>query len=211
MLGHDARRRLESQRAVIGPAGPAMARLEHDAGGIEPPEPGTQQRRCFQAFRKHPPARSDECLLPQPFTPRAQLCGRKRLDRTAQMRRRGAVASKKRIKRLRMGEIEPAAPGEQEFASRRRHAVEHRDVGAALRHHLGGHQPGRSRPNDRDVRVGFHRDAYTDARTESRHRCTRALSVPLPPRAKRVVGRGQGWGAKRTQFKHPPPPTPPRR
>src|SRR5258708_39475818 len=48
-----------------------------------------------------------------------------------------------------------------------------------------------------------------------------AMSLPpLPPRAKRVAGRGRGWGVRRqircrkeseNSRSHPPPPTPPRR
>ena len=67
------------------------------------------------------------------------------------MRHRLAVAREKCRQRLAMREIEPAAPRHQQFAARRRHRVIDGDVSAALRQHLGRHQPGRAGADDGDV------------------------------------------------------------
>jgi hypothetical protein len=50
-----------------------------------------------------------------------------------------------------MGEIEPPAPGHQQFAPRRRHGVVDDRANAALRQHLRRHQSGWTGANDGDV------------------------------------------------------------
>ena len=52
--------------------------------------------------------------------------------------------------RLAVGQIEPAAPGHQQLAARRRHRVIDRHAGAALRQHLGRHQAGGTGTDDGD-------------------------------------------------------------
>src|SRR6201982_296688 len=59
-----------------------------------------------------------------------------------------------------MGEIEPAAPGHQEFAAGRRHGVIHRHAAAALRQRFRRHQPGGAGTDD----GGIHGQSFTPAR-----------------------------------------------
>ena len=143
--------RLKRQTAVVVPAGPAVAQRELHAHGIQPPQPRPQQRRGLERFRKHPAAGADEGRLPQRFAPFAQGIRRKCLDRGREMRHRFAVAREKCRQRFAVGQIEPAAPGHQELAAGGRHRVIDGDAGAALRQHLGRHQPGRTGADDGDV------------------------------------------------------------
>ena len=69
----------------------------------EPPQPGAQQRRGLERFRKHAAARSDERVLAQALAPGAHGGRRKRLDRGAQMRHRRAVAREEARRALRCG------------------------------------------------------------------------------------------------------------
>ena len=127
---HAAFRRLEQHAAALVPADPMVAQLKAHAGGIEPPQPGAQQRRGLERFREHAAARSDEGLLAEALAPGAHRGGRKRLDRGAQPRRRLAVAGEEALQVLAVGEIEAAAPGQQEFPPDRRHPVVDRDARA---------------------------------------------------------------------------------
>ncbi len=143
-------RRIEQMAAFCIPAHPPVAQLEANAGRIEAPEPGAQQRRCFHRPRKHPPARTDERLLAQLLAPGAQGIRRKGVDGGAQMRRGCAVARKKSVEIFAVREIEPAAPCEQELAANRRHALVDGDGCAATGGNLGCHQAGRATTNDGD-------------------------------------------------------------
>jgi hypothetical protein len=125
--------------------------MRMNALGIEPPQPGTQQRRGLEAFRKHAAAGADESFLPQRVAPVAQGAWRECFDSRLQMRHRLAVAREKRRQRLAMGEVQPATSGHQEFSARRRHRVEDGDTPAALRQHFRRHQPGRAGADDGDL------------------------------------------------------------
>ena len=128
-----------------------MAQCEADTGGIEPPQPSAQQRRGLERLREHAAARSDEGLLAEALTPGANRGWRKRLDRGTQARRGVAVAGEEALHVLAVGEIEAAAPGQQELAPDRWPSVIHRDARAMVRQHLGRHQPGRARADNGDV------------------------------------------------------------
>ena len=69
------------------------------------------------------------------------------------MRHRRAVAQQKRSKILAVGEVEAAAPGQQEFPADLRHPVINGDTRAALRQHLGRHQAGRPGADHRNVKI----------------------------------------------------------
>ncbi len=112
----------EGERAVL-PSDEAVAHREGDAGVVEPAQPRAQQRRCLHRLGKHPAAGADEGRLAQRLAPVAQALRRKRRDRRAQRRVLRVVAAEKALQRFAVGEIEPAAAGEQEFPSDRRHAV----------------------------------------------------------------------------------------
>ena len=68
-----------------------------------------------------------------------------------------AIAREKRLERLAVREVEPAAPRHQELAAGRRHAVVDRHLRAALRQGLGRHQAGRPRADHRDA---FHAERF---------------------------------------------------
>ena len=116
------------ERAIVVPTGPAVARLEHNARRVEPLEPGAQQRRRFQALRKHPPAGADKRLLPQALAPRRAACRAEtpRWHRADAAARHHSVRGS--VERFAVREVEPAAAGEQEFPPGRRHAVVERDL-----------------------------------------------------------------------------------
>lgn len=85
-------------------------------------------------------------------TRRGVRLGRKSFKRRPQPRRSRPIAAKKRLKRFGMGEIEPAAPGEQEFARRRTHGIIERHLRAPLSQNLGRHQPGGACADNGDFR-----------------------------------------------------------
>ena len=142
---------LKPQSPLLVPASPAMPKRELYALRIQPPQPGAQQGRSLEALRKHPPAGADEGRLAQRVAPFAQPIRRKVGDHGFQPRRRFAIACKERGQRLAVGQIEPAAPGHQEFAAGRRHRVVDGDANAALRQHFRRHQPGWAGADDDDV------------------------------------------------------------
>src|SRR5204863_9143355 len=107
-------RRAKLQSTLRVPSGPAMAERELDARSIEPPQPGAQQRRGLERFRKHAPTRTDKRRLSQSLAPRAQRIGRKRLDGRCKPRRRLAISGQERGQRLAVRELESAAAGPQE-------------------------------------------------------------------------------------------------
>ena len=146
-------RRIKYRIALFVPADPMMTQLECDTGVAEPPQPRAQQRRGLERLGKHAAARSDEGVLAEPLAPGAHGGRRKRFDRGAQMRHRRAVAQQKRTEIFAVGEIEAAAPGQQEFSADRRHAVIDGDAHAALRQHLGRHQAGRPGTDHRNVEI----------------------------------------------------------
>jgi len=55
---------------------------------------------------------------------------------------RRAVAGEEAVEVFAMGEVQPAAAGQQEFSAGRRHAVIDGDTGASPGQHLGRHQAG---------------------------------------------------------------------
>lgn len=128
-----------------------MAKGELHARCIEPAQPGTQQRRSFERFRKHAAACPHKCRLAERLAPIAQGIGRECVDGGFQFRRRLAIAREKLRQRLAMGEIESTAACHQEFAAGRRHCVVDGDASGALREHLGRHQPGGPCADDGDV------------------------------------------------------------
>ena len=52
-----------------------------------------------------------------------------------------------------MGEIQPAAARHEEFATKRRHALENADATSALTEILGREKPGRASSDNGDVRA----------------------------------------------------------
>ena len=152
-------RRDEYQTSGRVPSAPAAARAEGDAGAGEARQPGAQQRRGFHRFRKNAAAGADERRLPERFAPGAHRLRRQRLDGRQQAVPRAAVARQEIGQLLAVGEVEAAAPGQQELPPERGHAVVDRDAGAAGGQHLGRHQSGGPAPDHGDAatRVVRHR------------------------------------------------------
>jgi hypothetical protein len=67
------------------------------------------------------------------------------------MRLGGAIAGEQAQNVFAVGEIEPAAAGEQEFAADRRHPIMDGDARAALHEDFRRHQSGGAAANDGDV------------------------------------------------------------
>ena len=95
-----------------------MANSELQALRIEPSQPGAQQGRGLEPFRKHPPAGADKSRLSQGLAPFAQAIWRKGFDCGFQPRLCFAIAREKLMQRFAVREVEPAAPGHQEFPPR---------------------------------------------------------------------------------------------
>ena len=108
-------------------ARPAAACHERHAQAIETVEPGAQQRRGFHLFGKHPARGAGKGLDPQPIGPGDERFRRKSADGGFEKRPRLAIALEKQIERFRMGEVQPAAPGQQKLARRCRHVIENAD------------------------------------------------------------------------------------
>jgi hypothetical protein len=65
-----------------------------------------------------------------------------------------AIAGDKSLGIFGMGEVETAAPSQQELAAHRGHGVVHPNRDAAAGQHLGGHEAGRTAPYDGHFRRG---------------------------------------------------------
>src|SRR5436190_17243442 len=90
---------------------------------VEPAQPRAQQRRRLERLWKHPAAGTDKCRLSQSVAPVAQRPGRKGVDSGFQLRHRFTIAREKLRQWLAVRQVEPAAPGHQEFAASRWHCV----------------------------------------------------------------------------------------
>ena len=82
--------RIEQKAPCLVPADPAMPQLEADARGIEPPQPGAQQRRGLHR-PSETPARSSRRTCPGP-APRTRRAGRRGGNASIAARRCGAAA-----------------------------------------------------------------------------------------------------------------------
>ncbi len=107
-------------------------------------QPGPQQGRCLHGFREDTAGRADEGRGAQGIGPVAQRLGREGFQRRAQPGRGLAVARHEAFERFGMGEVEPAAPGHQELARHRGHAVIDIDAVAGGAETVGRHQPRRA-------------------------------------------------------------------
>src|SRR5215212_3082864 len=125
--------------------------MKDDAEGVEPPEPGAKQRGSLHGLREDAPARTHERRLPEVVGPIPERCRRKRLDGRGEMPRGRTIALEEAVQTIGMGEIEAAAPGEEEFAREGGHAIVDRDGAARESRYLGGHQAGRAAADDDDV------------------------------------------------------------
>jgi hypothetical protein len=76
--------------------------------------------------------------------PGAQLGGAKVRQPAADFLLARTIAGEEYLPGFGMGEIESAAPGEQELARHRGHGVEHGDFGTAPGQDFGRHQAGRA-------------------------------------------------------------------
>ena len=142
--------RLEDEPVRPVEADEAVACLQGDAHPGQPGEPDARQRRGLEALGKDPPARSDEGRLAERNAPIAQMCRREACDRLHELRRRRAITREKDVLGFAMRQIEPAAPGKQEFARGRRHALVDHHRTATLGENLRCHQPSRAGADDGD-------------------------------------------------------------
>ncbi len=146
-------RRREARRGALQPD-PAMPRAQLHTQPAEPPHPGAQQRRGLQRLREDAARTPNEGLDAKPLAPGDQRRGRKGAHRVQQHRRLRPVVRQEGIERLGMRQVQPAAPGHQEFPGGRRHMVEDRHRGTCLGERLRRNQPCRPRPDHRDFHHG---------------------------------------------------------
>src|SRR5690242_895070 len=98
-----------------------MTKCKLHALRVKTPQPGAQQGRRLETFRKHPPARADKRLLSERLAPFAQPIRRKRRYRRRKPWRRLAVTRQELRQRLTVSEVQPTSPRHQELAACRRH------------------------------------------------------------------------------------------
>ncbi|MNZ88856.1 hypothetical protein D3C78_1077570 [compost metagenome] len=150
---HFTGRRGKAHRAVHVPAQPAVAGVEHHAQAAQLQQPGTQQRRGFHAHGKHPARSADKGFHAQGRGPGADLFGAKCLQHGFDLRLPRAETPGKQRRGLRVGQVQTALAGQQEFAPYRRHGIKQVDAHTGLRQALGRHQSGRPAADDGDFAV----------------------------------------------------------
>ncbi len=138
-------------RPIRAPALPAVADGEVHAGGAQAGEPGAQQRGGLHLLREHAPRAADEGGHAECRGPVAQRLRAESLDHRREFGAARAVTREEGVERLAVGQVQAAAPGEQELAPDRGHGVEHRHRLARLGEDFGRHQPGRAAADDGDV------------------------------------------------------------
>ncbi len=173
----------EFQPAPLSEADEIMPHLEDHALSAEPCEERAQQGRSLEAFGKDPAARADKSLLAEPGAELAQVLRREGAQMRLEPRRGRAIARQERIERLAMGEVQPAAPGHQEFARRTGHMIENLDARAGARERLGRGEASGSGAEDGAIGSGDGRILLSSGPGAS-------LSLPFP--ALRGEGRGKG-------------------
>ena len=109
-------------------------------GLAQPVQPGAQQRGGLHLGRKNAARRAHEGVNAQARRPIARCLRAKVLQPAADLIRAAAEPAHKRIQRLGMRQVQPAAPGQQKLAPGRGHGVEHIHRHARAAEHLGGHQ-----------------------------------------------------------------------
>ena len=124
-----------------GPAEPAVADVHAHTLQLQTRQPGAQQRRGSQRGGEHAAAGPHVGGLTELGAPRTQLGGGECLHGIAHERGR-AVALDEPVERFAVGEVQPAAPGQQQLAAHRGHVLVDIDLQAGGRKHLRCHQPG---------------------------------------------------------------------
>ena len=148
--GHLTVRRGEAQAPLRIPTLPVVAGAQLNALTSQPGKPGAEQGRRLQSLGEDAPRRAHEGGLSQALRPGDRGRRWKGFDRGGQPSGRGAIARQKRLKRFGVGQVQSAAPGHQQLAADRRHAVVDGDRAAGAGQYLGGHQTRRPAPDDGD-------------------------------------------------------------
>ena len=141
---------LKLKPAVFVPAGPAMAQHESHTRESSRRSHARNSGEALKAFGNTRPLEPTKVACPS-----ASLQSRSASAETRRWRLRDAAPPRRSARETRqrfaVREVEPAAPGHQEFAAGGRHRVVDSDVGAALRQHFGGHQAGGAGADDGDI------------------------------------------------------------
>src|SRR5262245_25257706 len=119
-----------------------MPQLECHPHRVEAAEPRTEQGRCFHGLREHTAARSHEGRLTKLSAERAQIIGRKRLDRQSEPRLRATVALEELFNGLAVRQIKTATSRKQKLAADGRHLIVDGDARSTMRQHVARHQSG---------------------------------------------------------------------
>ena len=128
-----------------------MAHVEKNGGArswvAQAMQPGTQQWRGFHPVGKDAARRANEGVKTQFADPGTQTCRAKRLQQRANLGRTLAETRQEQRLRLRMREVQPTPPSQQELASDRGHRVVQMHRHAGSTEHLGCHQSSRTATN----------------------------------------------------------------
>ena len=138
----------EGEVAIRMPADPAMAHVKAHAGLAQALQPGAQQRCGLHPVRKDAPRRADEGRHPQCLDPLAQGLRREGGEQRFDLRPAAAVTAGEGREGFRMGDVEPAAAGQQELAPHRRHRIEEIHLHPGPGQGFGSHQAGGATPDD---------------------------------------------------------------
>ncbi len=149
-----ALRRGKAQGAVRVPAGPAVAHMHPHAGLAQALQPGPQQRRGLHALGKDAARAAGEGGNPQRLHPGPQRFRTEGVEQRRDLPLAGPVAGEEAFRRFGMGDVQPAAPGQQELAPHRGHGVEDLHRHTAAGQGLGRHQAGRAAADDGDAGAG---------------------------------------------------------
>ena len=177
----------------MGKSGPAPAGPQFDPRSPQPPQPCPQQRRTLHRAWKHPARGAREHILPQPPAPVHHLRRPEIAQHRGQFGR--AVIGDKGLKRLILGDVQPAFPRHQKFSRGRGFGFHHQHTPPGLGQFLGGHQPSGPRPDHQSVKL--HLQA-----SFARHVGDRAFEFPpvsAPAKSRTLQGSYTGSSC------HPPP------
>jgi hypothetical protein len=150
-----------------------MAHVKARSGLAQAMQPGPQQGRGLHLPGKHPAGTADEGFHAQFMGPGAQVVRAEGVEQGFERLPAFAVAGQEAFPGLGMGQVESAAPGQQELAAQGRHAVVEIDPGATPGQDFRRHQPGRAAADHHDATRG----------REARH------CFPLYQRGPRGIGR----------------------
>jgi hypothetical protein len=117
---------------IVAPAHPFVPHVKPHAGLFQAMQPGAQHGRRFHVGGKHASRTAYEGFNTQVVQPCTECIRTECIEQRRNLVAPRAVASEKRLERLRMRDVHATFARHQEFASDRRHRVVHVNAHAAL-------------------------------------------------------------------------------